>query len=152
MTSAELLEAVYRSEDLKRCVSKIRIEIRDDVLQHTFLELLERPEQEIIDLHKRGKLTAYIAKMLYNMVYWQGSSFNRQAIKEVILETLPEIVEEELEEIIVPMNKLYWYDAKLLELYAEHGTYRKVAEITGIEYSGICKTVQRARKILKKHL
>ena len=152
MNAKQIIEELYRSDDLRECLSRIQPpDIRDDVKQHVFTELLLKPETDILDLYERGKFTAYVAKMLVNMVRWERSSFRKLQGRETALES--DIADEQpIEIIVVPLQKLYWYDAKMLELYAEHGSYRKVEAITGIEFSGICKTIKKARIEIKKHM
>ncbi len=154
METKEILEKIYRSDELKECVSKIRpVTIQQDVLQCTFTELLLKDKEIILDLYARNKLMAYIAKMIYNMVRWERGSFRSSETKEILLQELPEIIDEQKNEIIVvPLQKIHWYEAKILELYAELGTYRKVAEVTGIPHISIYHTVQKARKNIKKHI
>lgn len=152
--SRKILEDIYKSKDLKDCISKIRpIDIQQDVLQCTFTELLLKDEKLILDLYLRNKLMAYIVKMIYNMVRWERGSFRSSQSKEVFVEELPEVVDEQkIEIIVVPLQKIHWYEAKILELYAELGTYRKVAEVTGIPHISIFHTVQNARRNIKKHI
>lgn len=50
---------------------------------------------------------------------------------------------------IAEIDNLYWYDREILKLYAEHGTYRKVEEVTGIPFESIYKTVQRGCKQIR---
>ena len=154
MNAKEIIEQLYRSDDLRECLARIQPpDIRDDVKQHVFTELLLKPETDILDLYERGKFVAYVAKMLVNMVRWERSSFRKLQGRETALESFADIADEPIQEIIVvPLQKLYWYDAKMLELYAEHGSYRKVEAITGIEFSGICKTIKKARIEIKKHM
>lgn len=154
MDTKKILEEIYRSSELKDCVSRIRpVSIQQDVLQCTFTELLLKDESIILDLYMRNKLMAYIAKMIYNMVRWERGSFRSSESKEVFVEELPDVVDEQkIEIIVVPLQKIHWYEAKILELYAEFGTYRKVAEVTGIPHISIYHTVQKARKNIKKHI
>jgi hypothetical protein len=154
VNAKEIIEQLYRSDDLRECLARIQPpDIRDDVKQHVFTELLLKPETDILDLYQRGKFVAYVAKMLVNMVRWERSSFRKLQGRETALESFADIADEPIQEIIVvPLQKLYWYDAKMLELYAEHGSYRKVEAITGIEFSGICKTIKKARIEIKKHM
>ena len=154
MNAKQIIEELYRSDDLRECLSRIQPpDIRDDVKQHVFTELLLKPETDILDLYQRGKFVAYVAKMLVNMVRWERSSFRKLQGRETALESFYDIADEQpVEIIVVPLQKLYWYDAKMLELYAEHGSYRKVEAITGIEFSGICKTIKKARIEIKKHM
>jgi len=154
VNAKQIIADLYTSQDLRTCLSRIRpIDIQEEVLQHTFMELLSKPENEIIDLHLRNKLTAYVAKMLVNMVRWERGSFRKLQSKEVTFETLPDIIEDnEIEILIVPLDKIHWYEAKILELYAEHKTYRKVSEITGIPHISIFHTIKNARRNIKKHI
>jgi hypothetical protein len=154
VNAKQIIEELYRSDDLRECLSRIQPpDIRDDVKQHVFTELLLKPETDILDLYQRGKFTAYVAKMLVNMVRWERSSFRKLQGRETALESFSDVADEQpVEIIVVPLQKLYWYDAKMLELYAEHGSYRKVEAITGIEFSGICKTIKKARIEIKKHM
>ena len=154
MEAKQIIEELYRSKDLKECLAKIRpVDIQQDVLQYTFTELLMKDEEMILDLYRRNKLMAYVAKMLYNMVRWERGTFRKSLTKEVIVDTFIDVADEiDIDEIVVPLEKIYWYDAKILALYAEHGTYRAVAEITGINHVSIFHTVKKAKEEIKKHI
>lgn len=154
MDAKQIISDLYTSSDLRACLARIRpVEIQEDVLQHTFTELLCKPEADILDLHARNKLTAYVAKMLVNMVRWQRSSFRKLEAKETPLESLTDVLDEiAVDEIVIPLHKIHWYEAKILELYAELRSYRKVSEATGIPHISIYHTVQNARKNIKKHI
>jgi DNA-directed RNA polymerase specialized sigma24 family protein len=52
----------------------------------------------------------------------------------------------------VILDELYWYDKAILKLYAEHGSYRKVAKVTGIPFRSIGESVNRAQAAAKKLL
>ena len=154
MNAKQIIADLYTSQDLRTCLARIRpIDIQEEVLQHTFMELLSKPESEIIDLHLRNKLTAYVAKMLFNMVRWERSTFSKLKAKETTLESLPDVLQDfDVDVIVVPLEKIHWYEAKILELYAEHKTYRKVSEITGIPHISIFHTIKNARRNIKKHI
>lgn len=47
------------------------------------------------------------------------------------------------------VNELYWYDRQVLQLYIKLGNYRAVEKETGIPFSSIYKTVQKAIKQIK---
>ena len=150
MTARQIIEDLYRSDELRECLSKIKPkELQDDLLQHCFLELLNKDESIIITLHSEGRFIGYVVKMMYNMVTWQNSEFNRIKMREVLTNDFVHPSEEQEEEIIVPLNKLNWVSEKVLVLYAEHKTYRKVGEITGIPYSTIFQMVKKAKKKIK---
>ena len=67
MDAHQLLTEIYTSQEVKDCITKIRpVDLQQDILQHSFLELLEKDQAFIIDLHKRCKLKPYIVKVIYN--------------------------------------------------------------------------------------
>lgn len=153
MTAKAIIAELYISNEVADCISKIQpSECRDEVKQHTFEELLKKPEQKIIELFEKNQLKAYVAGMLFKQAYGYKSSYRRLNKVNVSTDQLPEIATEPIPEPLqnVPLEKIYWFDAKIIELYATHGSYRKVSAVTGIEQSTICRTVQRARMQLKK--
>lgn len=153
MTARQIIEDLYRSEELRECLSRIKpTELQDDLLQHCFLELLNKDEAIILNLHKEGRFIGYVVKMMYNMVTWQNSEFNRIKIREVLTNDFVHPSEEQEEQIILPLNKLNWVSEKVLVLYAEHKTYRKVGEITGIPHVTIFRMVKTAKKKIKTYI
>jgi hypothetical protein len=62
--------------------------------------------------------------------------------------------ERELRELIEDLaleevDKQYWYNKGLINLYMKHGTYRAVQEETGIPHVSIYKTIQKSFKEIK---
>ena len=151
MTARQIIEDLYRSSELRECLSKIKPkELQDDLLQHCFLELLNKDEQVILNLHIEGRFIAYVVKMMYNMVNWKTSEFNRIKTREVLTDNYNHPSEEIKEENLLPLNKLHWVSEKVLTLYAEHGSYRAVGEVTGIPYSTVFRLVKEAKMKIKK--
>ncbi len=151
MTSRQIIEDLYRSEELRECLSKIKPkDLQDDLLQHCFLELLNKDESLIVNLHLEGRFIAYVAKMMYNMVNWKTSEFNRIKTREVLTDNYNHPSEEIEEENLLPLNRLHWVSEKVLTLYAEHGSYRAVGEVTGIPYSTVFRLVKEAKIKIKK--
>ena len=57
MTAQVILTEIYCSDEVKEVVGKLEPQhLQQDILQHTFLELFEKPAKFIEDLHQRGKL------------------------------------------------------------------------------------------------
>ena len=153
MTSREIIAELYVSKDLLDCIEKVQPpEIRSDLLQHVFLALLEKDEAIILELYKTSKLTAYVVKMIYNLANWSRSTFNKQKSREIYTNDFNHPVIEIEEEIIIPLEKLHWTSEKVLILYSEYKTYRKVGEITGIPYSTIFRMVKEAKIKIRKLL
>lgn len=153
MNSKSLLEGIYRSKQLNDCLERIDAEIRQDVLQHAFLYLLERDESFIVALNERGKLSNYVVKVLFNLAHMSRSTFRKTKLKEELPGELPDLAQEMEEPIELPnLDSLYWYEAKMLELYAEHRSYRKIEALTGIDSTSVFHTIKKARKTLKKQI
>jgi hypothetical protein len=50
------------------------------------------------------------------------------------------------------IDELYWYDAEILKLYLELGSYREVEKATGIKWTSVYDTVTTAIGIIKSKL
>lgn len=177
MTASTILTNLFTSREIAECLLNIQpVHNRDDIKQDTFLYLLEKAESkpdEIIDLHKRDKLRHYVTKMLFNAANFSQSRVNRQMRRETEIPTeahcfpcLPddtqEVEKEELiQECLIQVRKMKdsdkrvsdkWYYGELLEMYAEEGTYRKVAACTGIPLLSVHSAVKKAKDEIKKNI
>lgn len=183
MTKQSILTQIYKSKEVKDCLAYLQPEdLREDILQHCFLELLEKEDSFILDLHERGKLKYYIVKILYNTSRFQKCSFKKQLGKEnptdilglvafkiwenddesvdwrkpnkvfsEAIEDLEEARERDLREkkVVKALENVYWYKKEIFELYVEHGTIRRVNELTGIPKSSIHKTISEVRNEIR---
>jgi len=166
MNASNILTNLYRSSEVKEVIKRLRpVHLQDDILQHTFLGLFEKPDAFIVDLHERGKLRAYIVKILYNTATYTRSSFAKQQGKETPTdmcgEAKYEVIRFEEEEkdrieaqasVACAVSKLHWYKSEMLQLYAELGTYQAVSDKTKIPLTSVFKTVSEARKEIKQKL
>lgn len=58
---------------------------------------------------------------------------------------------EEMEDMIMKgIDSLYWYDAEIVKLYIQHGSFRAIETATGIPWESCYVTVKKAMKILKE--
>ena len=60
--------------------------------------------------------------------------------------------ENKLKTIKEKLNKLFWYDRKIFELYLEFGSLRKVSAQTGIKYGAIHQTITKVKKQLNENI
>ena len=63
--------------------------------------------------------------------------------------------EEKQDEIInneIDLNCLSWFQKKLLELYAEEKSLKKIEDKTGIPKTTIHRTIKEARILIKKNI
>lgn len=78
MTKNSLLTEIYTSKEIGEVIGKINPEeMRDDLKQHVFLLLLEKPEAFILELHQIGKLKNYIVKVICQLVNFKQDKFHR---------------------------------------------------------------------------
>ena len=153
MTKTSILTEIYQSKEVEAMIRSIKPkDLQQDIKQHCFLELFEKPEEFILDLYNRGKLRHYIVKVLYNTSRWSCTTFHKQLGKETPTEIFEDSPTDEYEEInIEPVLKdVYWYKTELLRLYAEHGTFQKVSDLTKIPLKSVYSTIVEARKEIKQ--
>ena len=60
--------------------------------------------------------------------------------------------ETNLKKVKSNLDKLFWYDKKIFELYVEFGSLRKVSAQTGIKYGAIHQTVRKVKKQLNENI
>lgn len=166
MTAQQVLTEIYVSNEVKECVKRLKPEhLQQDILQHTFMELFERPEDFIMDLHERGKLKSYIVKILYNTATYSRSTFAKQQGKETPVDFCEaakyDVIRasedykadlEYVENVKCALAEVHWYKVELLKLYADLGTYKAVSEKTGIPLTSVFMTITELRKEIKQKL
>jgi len=179
MTKNSILTEIYQSKEVAVMIQSIKPEhLQQDIKQHCFLELFEKPEEFILDLYNRGKLKNYIIKILYNTSRWSCTNLHKQLGKDLLLTDLennyynnetevsgkiegkylehqeyiqfeqnPEYEEINIEPVL---KSVYWYKSELIRLYAEHGTFQKVSDLTGIPLKSVFTTIRDARIEIKQ--
>ena len=148
-----MLIEIYQSKDFATMIKKVRpVNLQEDIKQHVFVQLFEKEELFITDLNGKNKLRPYIATMVWNISRLRASnSFTKQlGLKEIPTEGFRDVPYETEDLFYVPLNKIHWYKARIIELYAELGTYAEVAKFTGIPTCSVFRTVRQARKEIKK--
>jgi DNA-directed RNA polymerase specialized sigma24 family protein len=149
---AEILTEIYISADVENMIRSLKpIHLQDDIKQHCFMELFEKSEEFIMELYNKGKLKNYIIKVLYNTSRWSFTNLSKQLGKETPTEFFEDQPDDEYSEIDIEpiLKKVYWYKCDLIRLYAEHGTYQKVSDLTGIPLKSVYTTIIEARKEIK---
>lgn len=143
------IEQIYLCKELKELKQRLPLSLRDDLIQFCFLEILEKDDEFLQGLYDKGKLKNYILSFVYLTYKYQNGKFNKQSLKEDLLDELPDIIENEAMDI--DLHYLYWYDKAILELYAEFGTFQKVADMTNIPMYCVRNTILKTREKIKKY-
>ena len=156
--------------------------LSDDLFQHIWVRLLEFDHVRLEQIYSKGYLQFYIYRMIVNEARNKNNPFlknldysnrNILTIEEININdksknyTLNKIIkniyteEDAIDEIefetklkLVKSNldKLFWYDKKIFELYVEFGSLRKVSAQTGIKYGAIHQTVRKVKKQLNENI
>lgn len=164
--SHALLTEIYISPELSQAMLNVKPDyMRDDVKQEAFEVLFQKNSAFIEDLHERGKLKAYVVKTIYNTANFSNSNINRQYRRRTEAPTesakLHDRADDEqeaydyealVEACPVKLEAVYWYNRDLLKLYVELGTYRAVAERTGIPRVSVYEAVKKAKEEMQKLL
>lgn len=158
MTKNEILSELFTSKDFNQCIKKMKPEnLQDELKAEVALILCEKPEDLILGLASRKELRFYTVRIILNLIQSNTSQFykkfrvNNLELSEIIEPTIIEY-DERKDTAISEIDNLYWYDREILKLYAEHGTYRKVEEVTGIPFESVYKTVMKNCKIIRDRL
>lgn len=158
LTKTEIIDELYRSKKVLALLSRLPDKVKDDLKQEVMILLLLKPEIEIQDIYKRGKLYSYFAKFMYNQLFYSQSSFHRlyKTYSEIPVESvrdfseLPEIdLTDELEKAMAGLSP---YHNKLLRNYAEIGNYRETGEQMNIAWKSIYNAVTKAKEIVKNEI
>ena len=133
---------LYKSNELKTYINKFSNKTdAEDVMQDLFINLFENESkfENVIDLKN------YVFKSIKN---------NLQKKKKATIILTNEFEEKE-DEIInneIDLNCLSWFQKKLLELYAEEKSLKKIEDKTGIPKTTIHRTIKEARILIKKNI
>lgn len=157
----DIISELYQSKEVNELISKIRpVELQDDLKQYAFAVLLEKPDQFIIDLHNKKQLRYFLVKIITNSVFTNRSGFMtlHKLSNNIDVDAISDIddMSSNCHDLLDNCNKeiknIYWYNAELLNLYAIHGSYRKVADITQIPTKSVYNAIKKAKEQIKEKI
>jgi hypothetical protein len=157
----DIISELYQSKEVNELISKIRpIELQDDLKQYAFAVLLEKPEAFIIDLHNKKQLRYFLVKIITNSVFTNRSGFMtlHKLTKDLDVDCISDVENESsnyhdlLDSCNTEIKNVYWYNAELLNLYAQHGSYRKVSEVTNIPVKSVYNAIKKAKETIKQKI
>lgn len=158
LLAKDILTEYYTSKEIQQLKKKLKPQdLQDDIIQHCFCELYQKPDTFIIDLYNRRKLRVYIVKMIIHTSYYQRTPFAKQfGENEICTDSFGEHHEaaedNTLDDFTKLVDDLYWYKKEILKLYAEKGTYQAVSDDTGIPVTSIYNTIKEVKREIKKKL
>jgi hypothetical protein len=136
----------------------------NDLFQYVLLYLLEMDENKLIKLHSDGGLRMYIVRIIYINGKSLRSEFNKQYIDKIVYSEMYDYensnenliceIENEVEKEILLCNEknIYPASAKLLQIYAECGSYQEVSIRTKIPYKTVRRHIISLRKKIIKNI
>jgi len=143
-------------EELRELAQKI-CSVPDDLIQEVALVLMELSEEKWQQINEGGYLRYYVVRTMLNMATSPRSSFsklynlyNYEQI-DYDREEYDEEKESDIQMLEMLMEELYWYDRKILEMWLDEGSYRKVSAKVGIPFKSIGNSVKRALETLKQN-
>lgn len=129
-----------------------------DIIQDCMVKLFSMDEEKLRDIFNRGKHVDYFFLTLRNTAYnyirkrklelvefGDGFDLADTEYKEHGNEII-DIVREWADEY----GSMWWYHSRLISLYAEEGTYRKVAAKTGIPHNSVSRSIRDFQMWLKE--
>lgn len=134
--------------------------LSDDLFQHIWVKILEFDHVKLEQIYLKGYLQFYIYRMIVNEARNKNNPFLKNH-KHIDLEfTFNDEYDKEqdnefesnLKKVKANLDKLFWYDKKIFELYIEFGSLRKVSAQTGIKYGAIHQTVTKVKKQLNENI
>ena len=143
-------------EELRELAQKI-CSVPDDLIQEVALVLMELSEEKWTQINEGGYLRYYVVRTMLNMATSPRSSFsklyNLHNYEQIDYdrEEYDQEKEDDLQLLETLMGELHWYDRKILELWLEEGSYRKVAARVDIPFKSIGNSVKRALETLKQN-
>lgn len=82
LSKNEIITQVYNCDEVKEVLTKVPADIRDDLKQHVFLEMLIKDDDDIQKLHNDGKINHYVAKTIWNLQGYKEDKFHRVQRKQ----------------------------------------------------------------------
>ena len=143
-------------EELRELADKI-CSVPDDLIQEVALVLMELPQEKWQQINEGGYLRFYVVRTMLNMATSPRSSFSKlynlynYERADYDREEYDEEKEADLQLLETLMEELHWYDKKILEMWLEEGSYRKVAAKVDIPFKSIGNSVKRALTTLKQN-
>jgi DNA-directed RNA polymerase specialized sigma24 family protein len=170
MTRNAIIESIYNDKKYINYCKQVlpNGDLYNDLFQYVCEYLLKIEEKKLIDLHKKNQLRMYVARIIYINAHSERSEFNKQYNERIDLESylhevdlidfdnsdLIDFVKVEIENEInyCNENNIYPASIKLLEIYADLGSYKEVSVKTKIPYLTVINRISKIREKIKKNI
>ncbi len=153
----EIITMLYNSQEVTECLNRhFDHSCREDV-KHDLMEILMNLKPGTLEeINSRGKLKGYVAVIIANLKRQRRGKVAKMVGMYTHFEQLPANLEmndegyNDLPDIAADKTeKLHWYYAGILKLYAKMGSIAAVSRETKIPYDSVKHAVNEARKKIK---
>ena len=139
-----IINLLFNDEDVNTFISKLEpIHLQQDYKQQAFLQLLNRSNKSIIELHEKGELKQYFLKIISNV---KNDYFRHN--KLVLTNNFNDVEDVGYSEQHIKTTEMYWYDKEILKHHLEIGAV-KLSKKTKIPLSSIYKTINKIKTNIK---
>lgn len=167
MNREQIIHQLFTGKNFNDCIGKMEpAALREDLRQEVILIICELDPDLLIGLWERRELEFYTVKVILTQTRGNRTSFYKKFRDSSVLhtDTFPElsasgidIEERQLREMIEDMaveevDKLYWYNRGLIELYKKHGNFRAIEKETGIPYTSCFKSIKKSFTEIRQKL
>jgi hypothetical protein len=154
----KILSELWESKEVNDAIKKMHpVELQDDLKSEVFLVLAELDYQKLIDLYKRNQIKFYMVRIMLNYVqstdkkfytkYRNFVEYKQADVADVSSSDITKEVNDSLDEI-------HWYQKEIIKLYTFkfNKNAKELSRQTGIPYMSIIRTLNQAKKELKKKI
>lgn len=162
MKRDDIIRAFTTDPDYRKICNQIGGAYSDDLYQELALVMLELTEEKLERINETC-IKCFYWKLAKHQFCSRNSAFHKKYRRdaEVVRDHSNDIIlassscepdEDLIEKVNRAMNDTYWYDSKILSLYAEKGTLKEVSACTGIPIKSVHNTVRDTRILIKKKI
>jgi DNA-directed RNA polymerase specialized sigma subunit len=160
----DILLFIYNSKSIKSSAKRITKgdDLYNDLISELLIILSDMDLNYLITLYNKNILEIYCYKIMYYQYTQPHMAFYKKyrSFESTTVEmyTNDENIDEIYDEVVYVINKIekkvsqkrFPTEFKLLELYVEHGTYRKVGALVDISFKTVHYMVKNLIEKIKK--
>jgi DNA-directed RNA polymerase specialized sigma24 family protein len=154
-----LAKDILESNLREYCRNLIGTDYADDVFSDSLLKMFKIPNSKLKDIYDRGKHLDYFFLVVRNMSYNHFRKMKRYPYEnmEDSFDMIWEEYHEYGNEILEAVNEWaadresgWWYHARLIKLYAEEGSIKRVHQKTKIPQQSVSHSLKEFRQWMKE--
>jgi hypothetical protein len=150
----KLAQDLMDSNIRQYCEGKVKYPDFDDVFSESMYRMMRMDDEKLKDIYDRKKHLDYFFLVVRNQIH----NYNRASNRFTFLEFSDEFEVEDtpyhesgaeildvIDEWAEDFNSGWWYHSRIMKLYAEEGSIRRVHKKTKIPYANVSITIDEFR-------